>query len=76
VLTDRPVRRTLAGPSVLETRDASGEHGRSLAELGIGTNPAATLTGNMLADEKVIDTMRLAFDTSAGIGVSTSPGCT
>jgi leucyl aminopeptidase (aminopeptidase T) len=68
VLGDRPIRRTLAGPSLLETLDASGEHGRSLAELAIGTNPAATLIGNMLEDENVIDTMHLAFGTSAGLG--------
>jgi leucyl aminopeptidase (aminopeptidase T) len=57
-----------AGEWLLETLDAGGEHGRSLAELGIGTNLAATLTGNVLEDEKVIGTMHLAFGTSAGIG--------
>jgi len=36
------------------TLDSGGEHGRSLAELGIGTNPAAVVTGNVLEDEKVI----------------------
>ncbi len=40
----------------------------SLAELGIGPNPSATLTSNGLDDEKVIGTMRLAFGTRAGIG--------
>jgi leucyl aminopeptidase (aminopeptidase T) len=57
-----------AGEWLLETLDSGGEHGRSLAELGIGTNPAAILTGNVLEDEKVIGTMHLAFGTSAGIG--------
>jgi leucyl aminopeptidase (aminopeptidase T) len=59
---------TDAGEWLLETLDAGGEHGRSLAELGIGTNPEATLTGNVLEDEKVIGTMHLAFGTSAGMG--------
>jgi hypothetical protein len=40
---------TDAGEWLLETLDAGGEHGRSLAELGIGTNPAAIVTGNVLA---------------------------
>ena len=59
---------TDAGEWLLETLDAGGEHGRSLAELGIGTNPAAILTGNVLEDEKVIGTIHLAFGTSAGMG--------
>ena len=57
-----------AGEWLLRTLDAGGEHGRSLAELGIGTNSAAILTGNVLEDEKVIGTAHLAFGTSAGLG--------
>jgi len=57
-----------AGEWLLQTLDAGGEHGRSLAELGIGTNSAAILTGNVLEDEKVIGTAHLAFGTSAGLG--------
>lgn len=59
---------TDAGKWLLETLDAGGELGRSIAELGIGTNPAATLSGNVLEDEKVIGTIHLAFGTSAGLG--------
>jgi leucyl aminopeptidase (aminopeptidase T) len=59
---------TDAGTWLLETLDAGGEFGRWIAELGIGTNPAATLSGNVLEDEKVIGTVHLAFGTSAGIG--------
>jgi leucyl aminopeptidase (aminopeptidase T) len=59
---------TDVGASLLETLDAGGEHGRALAELGIGTNPAATLTGNVLEDEKAIGTIHLAFGASASLG--------
>jgi leucyl aminopeptidase (aminopeptidase T) len=59
---------TDAGEWLLKTLDAGGEHGRSLAELGIGTNPAAILSGNVLEDEKVIGTIHLAFGSSAGLG--------
>lgn len=59
---------TEVGAWLLDTLDAGGEHGRSLAELGIGTNPAATLTGNVLEDEKVLGTIHLAFGASAGLG--------
>jgi leucyl aminopeptidase (aminopeptidase T) len=53
---------------LLDMLDAGGEHGRSLAELGIGTNPAAVLSGNVLEDEKAIGTAHVAFGASAGIG--------
>jgi leucyl aminopeptidase (aminopeptidase T) len=57
-----------AGPWLESVLDAGGEFGRSIAELGIGTNPAARLTGNVLEDEKALGTIHLAFGTSVGIG--------
>lgn len=57
-----------AGEWLLNVLDAGGERGRSLAELGIGTNPAAILSGNVLEDEKVIGTAHLAFGANLGIG--------
>jgi leucyl aminopeptidase (aminopeptidase T) len=57
-----------AGPWLEGVLDAGGEFGRSIAELGIGTNPAARLTGNVLEDEKALGTVHLAFGTSVGIG--------
>jgi leucyl aminopeptidase (aminopeptidase T) len=48
--------------------DAHGPLGRNLAELGVGTNERATLTGNILEDEKILGTAHVAFGASAGIG--------
>jgi leucyl aminopeptidase (aminopeptidase T) len=48
--------------------DAHGPPGRNLAELGVGTNDRATLTGNILEDEKILGTAHVAFGASAGIG--------
>ncbi len=48
--------------------DAHGPLGRNLAELGVGTNDRATLTGNTLEDEKILGTAHVAFGASAGIG--------
>jgi leucyl aminopeptidase (aminopeptidase T) len=48
--------------------DAAGEQGRNLAELGVGTNERARLTGNILEDEKMLGTVHVAFGASAGIG--------
>lgn len=64
--------------------DSVGPPGRNLAELGIGINPAASLIGNVLEDEKVAGTIHIALgdnstfggDVVAGIhldGIITSP---
>lgn len=53
---------------LLDTLDAGGPTGRSIAEVGIGTNPAATLTGNISEDEKVVGTAHLAFGMSVSFG--------
>jgi leucyl aminopeptidase (aminopeptidase T) len=50
------------------TLDAGGPTGRVIAELGIGTNPGATITGRILEDEKVEGTIHIAFGTNTGIG--------
>jgi leucyl aminopeptidase (aminopeptidase T) len=57
-----------AGEQFLQTLAAGGEEGVNLAELGIGTNERATLTGNVLEDEKILGTLHIAFGASAGIG--------
>ena len=42
--------------------------GTNVAELGIGTNEEAILTGNILEDEKILGTAHVAFGASAAIG--------
>jgi leucyl aminopeptidase (aminopeptidase T) len=49
-----------------------GDAGRNLAELGVGTNDRATLTGNVLEDEKLLGSVHIAFGASAGIGGAVS----
>jgi leucyl aminopeptidase (aminopeptidase T) len=53
---------------LLATLDAGGPNGRTIAELGIGTNPNATITGVILEDEKVEGTVHFAFGTNTSIG--------
>ena len=57
-----------AAPWLLSALDAGGPNGRVIAELGIGTNPSATIIGKILEDEKVEGTIHLAFGTNTGIG--------
>ena len=57
-----------AAPWLLDTLDAGGPTGRLVAELGIGTNPLAIPTGNILEDEKALGTAHVAFGTSASFG--------
>ncbi len=82
-LTDEPARLVVEdgrlvdahdgfGPRYIELLREHGELGTNLAELGIGTNDRATLTGNVLEDEKILGTVHVAFGASAGIGGNVS----
>jgi leucyl aminopeptidase (aminopeptidase T) len=60
------------GRQLYEKLTRAGEQGTNLAELGIGTNEKAGLTGNILEDEKILGTVHVAFGASAGIGGNVS----
>ncbi|HEV2753132.1 MAG TPA: hypothetical protein VGV36_04770 [Solirubrobacteraceae bacterium] len=83
VVREDPVILTVAGGRLAEGEgghasgylsqlDAHGPDGRNLAELGVGTNEHATLTGNILEDEKILGTVHVAFGASASIGGTVS----
>ena len=56
------------GMAFMELLTVHGEDATSIAELGIGTNEKAILTGEILEDEKIQGTCHVAFGASAGIG--------
>ncbi len=60
------------GPRFIELLRVHGELGTNVAELGVGTNDRAQLTGNVLEDEKILGTVHVAFGASAGIGGTVS----
>jgi leucyl aminopeptidase (aminopeptidase T) len=60
------------GPEWIKLLEAHGEAGTNLAELGVGTNDKAQLTGSVLEDEKILGTVHVAFGASAGIGGTVS----
>lgn len=60
------------GPQFMARLEAAGDGGTNLAELGVGTNDRAQLTGKVLEDEKILGTVHVAFGASAGIGGTVS----
>jgi leucyl aminopeptidase (aminopeptidase T) len=56
------------GMAFMELLTEHGEDGTNVAEVGIGTNEKAKLTGETLEDEKIAGTCHVAFGASAGIG--------
>ena len=56
------------GRRLMELLTAHGEDGTNVAELGIGTNDNARLSGEVLEDEKILGTAHVAFGASAAIG--------
>jgi len=57
-----------AGARLMELLTMHGPEASTVAELGIGSNERATLTGNVLEDEKILGTAHVAFGASAAIG--------
>jgi leucyl aminopeptidase (aminopeptidase T) len=56
------------GARLMELLTEHGPEGTNVAELGIGTNEEAMLTGNILEDEKIFGSAHVAFGASAAIG--------
>ena len=59
------------GPKADELKqmiDRAGPEARNIAELGIGINPAASITGSILEDEKVGGTVHVALGDNTSFG--------
>jgi len=56
------------GERLMELLTVHGPEAMHVAELGIGTNEKAILSGELLEDEKILGTVHVAFGASAGIG--------
>ncbi|MFL5870674.1 MAG: aminopeptidase [Solirubrobacterales bacterium] len=56
------------GAQLAELLATGGTEGTNVAELGIGTNEKAILTGELLEDEKILGTCHVAFGASASMG--------
>ncbi len=56
------------GERLMELLTVAGPDGTNVAELGIGTNEKAILSGEILEDEKLLGTAHVAFGASAAIG--------
>src|SRR3954449_10545100 len=85
-LVDAPVELVVEGGHLTSARGGQGmafmelltEHGddaTTIAELGVGTNEKAKVTGEILEDEKILGTVHIAVGASAGIGgAGAAPG--
>lgn len=61
----------ITGPGadrLLAALDAHGPRARNVAELGVGTNDRAQITGMVLEDEKVAGTVHVALGNNVGMG--------
>lgn len=52
--------------------EKAGPQARNVAELGVGTNDKAIVTGKILEDEKILGTVHIAFGNNASMGGSVS----
>lgn len=57
---------------LVELVDRFGKEARNIAELGIGTNDKATLSGSVLEDEKVMGTVHIALGDNISMGGNVS----
>ena len=48
--------------------ERAGPEARNVAELGVGTNDCARITGTILEDEKILGTVHVAFGNNASMG--------
>ena len=67
------VQNISGGPEaavLANTLEPYGQAARSLAELGIGTNSGALMTGNILEDEKILGTIHIAVGNNMSYGGS------
>ena len=65
------------GPEAQKLEEALspfGKKGLTVAELGIGTNHEATITGQILEDEKVMGTIHVAWGNNVGMGGTCNVG--
>lgn len=78
-----PIKLTLKEGRLMEAEGKQGTallallgeaEGRLIAEFGIGTNPAARITGVVLEDEKVYGTIHIAFGSNKPFGGQTEAG--
>lgn len=58
----------ISDPTIQDLVAEAGDCGRNLAEFGVGINPAATLIGTVLQDEKVRGTVHVAIGDDSGFG--------
>ena len=68
IISDGHATRFHGAKKIAQQLSSRGKGGRNVAELGIGMNPKARITGNVLEDEKVLGTVHIAFGDNSTFG--------
>ena len=64
IIKEGSIKKIIGGKEAEQLRKIlkrCGKNARNLAELGIGTNPKAMITGTSIEDEKVLGTVHIAI---------------
>lgn len=64
----------ISNPELRTLLDSAAPGGRNVAEFGIGVNPAATVTGRPIVDEKAAGTVHVAFGDDTSLNGTTDCG--
>lgn len=74
VVKEGYVAKVATAPAVVHEMNRAGKDGRNFGKFGIGLNPQARITGNVLEDEKSLGSVHIAFGDNAPYGGTVSCG--
>ena len=60
--------KVVTAPAAVHEMNRGGKDGRNFGKFGLGLNPRARITGNVLEDEKVLGAAHIVFGDNAAYG--------
>ncbi len=68
VVKEGHAAKVVGAPEAIHEMNRGGKDGRNFGKFGIGLNPKARITGNVLEDEKVLGAVHIVFGDNAAYG--------